>query len=226
MAVHCGKDTKGFAEDRQGSLSATLGHKEWESARGERSRSIFAEEFDCSWCGEQTCFCTALNELSHGLSALLAIAEGPFVDVHPHELIGQFRVHLARKLHGVVQCLFAMFEAVGNAVANRLSDLPADLWPESPANSVAAERERQAGLLLPPDAKVNYFVQSFFRKEELSFVNEQTRFHEIVLDGVHDSVEGHDNRFEIVLKKFQGEKSGSLQSGNRDALAGEFLWLA
>src|SRR6267378_6586577 len=129
--------------------------------------SVLAEEFHRRRGGKQTGFRAALDQFSYGLLAFFAVAERPFVDVHADKLVGKLGVHFAGELHGVVQGFFAVLEAVGDAVANSLRDLPADLRTQGAADGVAAERKRQAGFFLPPDAQIHDAVQSEFREEEL-----------------------------------------------------------
>src|SRR5260370_26199630 len=94
---------------------------------GERKnvRLSFAEEFDRCRGWQKTSLGTAQDEFAHGLLAFFAVSERPLVDVHSDELIGEIGVHVTGKLHGVVQSFFAVLEAVGNTVADRLGDLPA-----------------------------------------------------------------------------------------------------
>src|SRR5208282_2166484 len=120
---------------------------------------------------------------------------------------------------------FAMFEAVSDAVANGLGDQAAQFGAQSPAHGVATQGEREAGELLPPDAQVDDAMQPKLRKEELSFMNEQTRFDNIVLHGFDDFVEGQNDRFKIGLKEFEGEISGSFQTGHANAQALEIVCL-
>src|SRR5208282_1494976 len=95
-----------------------------------------------------------------------AVAEGPAIHIHADKLVGEFGIHVASKLHGVVEGFFAMFEAVSDAVANGLRDQAAQFVAQSPAHGVATQGEREAGELLPPDAQVDDAMQPKLRKEE------------------------------------------------------------
>src|SRR5665213_2605847 len=66
---------------------------------------------------------TSREELPHSATPLFTIIERPFVHVHTDKLIGQLRVHIARKLQRVVQSCFAVFECVADAFANHTANL-------------------------------------------------------------------------------------------------------
>src|ERR1700674_1642641 len=53
-------------------------------------------------------------------------------------------------------------------------------------------------------------------------MNEKTSLDYILLNGVHDFVEGHYHGFKIRLIEFEREIRGGLQPGHGDALAGKF----
>src|ERR1051325_10883806 len=116
-----------------------------------------------------------------------------------------------------------MFQSVGNAVANGFRDLASDVWPKGAPNGIATQRKRQSSLLLPPNTKIDHLVQTLFREEKLSFVDEQASFDKIVLDGINDLVKRHHYGLKVRLEEFQGEIRGSLQARNSNALAPEVL---
>ena len=62
-------------------------------------------------------------------------------------------------------------------------------------------------------------MQTLFREEELSFVNEQPRLDKIVLYRIDDFVEGYDHRLKIGLEKLQRKIRGGFQTRNADTLA-------
>src|SRR5437763_16559452 len=80
--------------------------------------SIFAEELDGRRARQKSGLGASLDQLFYGLPALFAVPERPFVYIHPDKLVGQFGIHLAGDLHGVVQGCRAMFEAVATAGAD------------------------------------------------------------------------------------------------------------
>src|SRR6266436_653947 len=165
----------------------------------------FAKKLDFRWAWKKTSFGAAGYQLFHRLPALFAVAERPIVDVHAHELVGEVGVHLAGELHGVVQSLFPVFQTVRNAVTNCLGDTATQLRAQCAANGVPSQRQRQTGLLLPPDAKIDHLVQALGWEKKLSLMNEKSSFDEIVLNGVDDFVEGHHHGFKLRLVQFECE---------------------
>ena len=65
------------------------------------------------------------------------------------------------------------------------------LGPKIAADDVAAQRQRQAGLLLPPDAQIDDQLQSLILKRQLSFVDDQAGVEFARLDRVENLVERH-----------------------------------
>src|ERR1700730_8953745 len=84
------------------------------------------------------------EKFAYCFASALAVAQRPFVYVHPDEFIGQLRIHVARELHCVIDCGFAMLERKGYALANRLRYLDAYSGTQCAAYSVAPERQRKS----------------------------------------------------------------------------------
>src|SRR5581483_7267735 len=86
--------------------------------------------------------------------------------------------------------------AVGQAVADALLDQPADvahgLLAQVAPDDVAPQGQRQAGLLLPPDAEVYGKVQALVLKGELPLVDDEPRIELAGGDRGNDLVERHD----------------------------------
>ena len=183
------------------------------------------KEFDGGRAREDSGGGSAGNQFLNGLTALVAVTQSPLVDVHADELIGDIRFHVARELHGVFQGVFAMLEAVLDALADGLGDEAAKRDSERLANGVAAERERESGLLLPPDAEIQNFVKTELGKQELALVDKKAGFDDIFLHGFEDFVERHDHGFKVRLEKLESEVRGSFEAGNGDALALEVIFL-
>ena len=101
----------------------------------------FAKEFDRSRAREQAGRGAAIDQFADGLFAAIAVAEGPFVDVHGDEFVSGLGFHVAGELHGVIEGFFAMFEAVFNAVADGTRDLAAEFRTEGSTNGIAAKRQ-------------------------------------------------------------------------------------
>src|SRR6202040_4462710 len=100
---------------------------------------------------------------------------------------------------------FAVLEAVGDAIADRLGDLAAEFRPQCAAHRVATKGEGQASLLLPPYAKIEHPVQPHLREEGLPFVNEKASSDHLLLNSVDDFVEGHNHGFKIRFVEFESE---------------------
>src|SRR6266566_7056077 len=92
--------------------------------------SIFVEEFDRWGGGKQTGPGAADNQLYYSLFASFTVAERPLVHIHADKRVGQLGVHLAGELHGVIQGLFAVLEAVGDAVADGFGNVSAEFRSE------------------------------------------------------------------------------------------------
>src|ERR1035438_10482853 len=80
--------------------------------------SLLGEKFDRGWAGQNACGGAALDQFADGFLALFAVAQGPLVDIHADKFVGEFGVHVAGKLHGVIERFFAMFQAVADAIAD------------------------------------------------------------------------------------------------------------
>src|SRR5260370_36918437 len=121
------------------------------AAREESQPLFFAEKIDGGWFRQQASLGATLDQLYYGLPALFAVAQSPFVHVHADKLVGQFGVHVAGELHGIVQSFFAVLYAVGNTVADGLGDMRAQVRPEGGGSGITANREGETGLPLPQE---------------------------------------------------------------------------
>lgn len=189
-----------------------------------RNELGLGKEFDRGGAREDSGGGSAGDELLNGLAAAFAVAEGPFVDVHADELIGDVRFHVARKLHGVLERVLAMLKAVLDALADGLGNEAAKRKAERLADGVAAERERKTGLLLPPDAEIQDFVQAKLGEKELALVDEEASFDDFFLDSFQNFVERHDHGFKVGLEEPEREIGGSFEAGDSDALAFEVVF--
>ena len=108
----------------------------------------FAEKFYRGGPRQQAGGGAALDQFVNGGFATVTVTEGPAVHIHRHELVSSFGFHVAGKLHGVIQSFFAVFQAILDAVANRLRDQPAKFRTECAANRIPAQRQWQGCLLI------------------------------------------------------------------------------
>ena len=180
------------------------------SLRGKARAPSFAQKFNLRRTGKQAGGSAALDQFTYRLLAFFAVAEGPFVDVHPDEFVGHLRIHGPRELHRIVQRFLAMLQTISHAVPNSLCDLAPEFGAEGSADGISAESKRKRGRFLPPDTEIDHALQSEFGEKELPFVNEEPGFDNLVADGLNDLVKGHHHRFEIGLVKLQGQKGAGL----------------
>ena len=66
-----------------------------------------------------------------------------------------------------------MVEGVADAFLEQPADLADGCVAEIVADHVAAQRQRQSGLFLPPDAEIDDQLQTLILKGELAFVNDE-----------------------------------------------------
>ncbi len=93
---------------------------------------------------------------------------------------------------------------------------------EGAANCIAAQRQRQAGHLLPPLAEIDNAVQAGLVVGQLAFVNNQPSF---VFSFEHlrdDLVEGNNFGFHSGSEKLQSQVRGGERSGHGNALGLDF----
>ena len=108
-------------------------------------------------------------------------------------------IEATAELEGVFDSLRAVREAVFDAGADEAGDRTAVLGAEIAADGVSAEGQRQAGVLLPPDAEVDDQVQAELGIGELALVDEEAGVDAAGGDLVGNLVEHHDLRDERVL---------------------------
>src|ERR1700693_3186201 len=95
----------------------------------------------------------AVKEELDGLAFFGAVAPRPVVDVHADEPVGAGTVEPPRIAHRVGQGRLTVSQAVLDRARERAGDAGDPLGAEIPPDDVAAERERQSRLLLPPAAE-------------------------------------------------------------------------
>ena len=92
------------------------------------------------------------------------------------------------------------------------------LRAEVAADDVAAQRQRQAGLLLPPDAEIDDQVQPLILERELPLVDDEAGVESPVGDRVEDLVERHHFVGEPVRQQQpQRQKRRGQRAGHGDA---------
>src|SRR5258708_5990426 len=101
-----------------------------------------------------------------------------------------------------------MVERVLNTVAQGIGGCQHQVWAESAPNSIAPQRQGQAGNLLPPLSQVHDPVQTRLVIGQLPFVDDQSRFILTLKYLRDDLVEGHNFRLNARSKKLQRQISG------------------
>ena len=125
--------------------------------------------------GTKPASCGAGEEGANGFASPRAIVDGPVVDVHAHEPVGQGGVETAGVAQRVVEGLLAIGPGQADAFLQEPCDQGYHLRPQVLADHVAAQREGETGLLKPPGAQVNHFMKPAVLVKELSFVDQEAR---------------------------------------------------
>ena len=91
------------------------------------------------------------------------------------------------------------------------------------ANGVAAERQRKARLLVPPDAEIEDLREAIAAVGELAFVDDEAGV-ELARDhGGNDLVEGHGDGLDLRREELQREIGGGERAGDGDAELLDFV---
>ena len=110
--------------------------------------------------------------------------------------------------------------AVGQAVLDALLEQPLDLADgfraQILADGVGAQRQRQAGVLLPPVAQIDDELQVLLAERELPFVNDQPG-----VDRLAVVLAGHDGRNDLVERHFDAGKIRAQAQPQRQVRTGQ-----
>ena len=104
-----------------------------------------------------------------------------------------------------------------DAVAEGLGGGAHGVGAEGAADSVAAEREGQAGLLVPPVAEVEELDEAVVGVGELAFVDDEAGVELAGEDGGDDLVEGDGDGLDLGSEELEGEVRRGEGAGDRDA---------
>ena len=107
--------------------------------RFSHSSSAGSHEFKRRDRGNESGGGAAGQERCDRLAAAGAVVEGPVVDVHADEFIGEVAVEIAAELEGVFDGRLAMIEAVLDGGSEDVGDILADGFAEVFADAVSAE---------------------------------------------------------------------------------------
>ena len=94
-----------------------------------------------------------------------------------------------------------------NALAQRVGRDDLHLCAQRAADGIAAQRQRQAGLLAPPDAEVEDLLQSVTCVRELAFVDDEPGVELARHHGGNDLVEVDRDSLDLRSKELQSEIS-------------------
>ena len=178
--------------------------------------ALSVDEFDLRGNRDDAALVAQGEELADGLAAVGTVVEGAVVDIHADEAVGQARVQVAGKLHGVVEGLLAVVEGVLDAVADGFGDDAHGVCAERAADGVAAQREHEAGGLAPPYAQVEDLVEAARGVSELALVDDETGVEVAGQDLGDDLVEGDGDGFDIGVEDFERQVGRGEGSGDGD----------
>src|SRR4029450_8324771 len=122
-------------------------------------------------------------------TAFASVSAGPVVHVHPDEPVGPLPIEPARVREGVRERVLPVSEAVLDRTAERAGDAGDPVGPEVAPHDVSAERQREAGLFLPPPTEVDDLPKTFVGERELALVNEESGFELAGCDARLDPIE-------------------------------------
>ena len=162
-----------------------------------------------------------LNRLRNGFAGI----HGVVVDVHADELFRQPRLHVARKGHGVFQCLGVVRERVFNALAHHTAAFGLNVVRQRAQQGIAAQRQRQAPGILPPLAHIQNAMETGFGISQLSFVNNQAGVSLARMHSFQDSIKRRHHRNEIRFEYLHRQIRSGHGAGNRNPLALHFFRL-
>src|SRR5256885_6126837 len=137
--------------------------------------SLTCNESDVHPLRQQARTVGAREQLGHRLSAGRAVVHRVCVDVHLDEPVDAGWVEAAAVRRRVREGLGAVGEAVLNAGLEIAGDVAHQRVPQVTAHDVAAKRQRQARLVVPPFAEGDPEGQPAVRIGELPLVNEDPR---------------------------------------------------
>src|SRR5436305_1938885 len=82
-----------------------------------------AHELDVDRTGDQARLGRSLEERAYGLAPPGAVIDGPIIDVHADEPVGELRLEVAGIPQGVIERLLAMIQSVDDARLQEPGDL-------------------------------------------------------------------------------------------------------
>src|SRR6266487_3800204 len=136
------------------------------------SRLESLDEFQFDWNIDVAFVVRLRQKFADSGASNFTIVASKFVHVHADEFAGEFCVHAARIGKRMAHCLVSMCQTVIDAFANNFAQIAPDGWRNIFAHDIAAKRQRQTSLLLPPLAKIYNLLKTGLRISELALVND------------------------------------------------------
>src|SRR5215813_5771124 len=165
---------------------------------------------------------TLIQHQLHRLTVSIRVAESAVVDPHLDETISRLDRHVARELHRVVQSVLPVVHRKLNAAAEPTRNFTLKLRAEVALDRVAAHRQRQSGLLLPPRAEVNNLAQTALVIGQLTLVDQQPGVVIASDDLVNDLIEGNDAVIEFRRVQPERQVRAGQLARNSDAFVFDF----
>src|SRR5213078_4623507 len=178
--------------------------------------SLTCHEGDLHRPREQARTVGASEQLGYGLSAGRSVVHRVGVDVHPDEPINASLVEAAAVRRRVREGLGAVREAVLNAGLEVAGDVPHQRVSQVATHDVAAERQRQARLVVPPFAEIDPEVQPAVCVRQLALVDEEPRVRPTRRHVLLDLIERHDDVARRRLIQLECEVRRGELAGNCD----------
>lgn len=169
-----------------------------------------------------------IEETPNALAAAFPVIEGPVVDVHADEFVGEVAAHVAGVLEGVLHGFGPMIEAVLDAAGQEVGDFFAVGGGKAFMDDIASKRQGQPILgAVPPDAEVFAKFQPLVPIGELAFVYDEADVGAAFADRLEDFVEWHDDGVDLVVgffePKLEREEGAGHFPRHGDFFAGNFL---
>src|SRR5881396_1827144 len=168
--------------------------------------SLSCHEGDVHLPRQQARTVGASEQLGHRLPAGRAVIHRVRVHVHPDEPVDARGVETAAVRRRVCEGLGAVGEAVLNAGLEIACDVAHQRVSQVAAHDVAAKRQRQARLVVPPFAEIDPEVQPTIGIGELALVNEDSRLRATRRHVFLDLIERYDDVTHTGLVQLEGQK--------------------
>ncbi len=185
-------------------------------------------ELECGRFGDQGLGLGPAEETADGFAALLAVIEGPMIDIHPDKLVGEVASHVPGVGEGVLHGFGPVVEAVANAGGEEVGDGLAGGGVEALMDDIAAEGKGESVVFLsPPDPEVLAEGESLVAVGELAFVDDESDLGLAFTESAENLVEGDDDDVEVaggaLEPELEGEEGAGQRAGDGDFEVGDSI---